>query len=584
MRLAPFVGVMLLVGAPVATTHGETVGLELVNPIERELISGDTHEYGLRLEDEQFVFVAVDQTGIDVVVQLVSPEGDTLQQIDADSPWETETLVFTTRAAGQYVVGVRAFDPQTSPGPYVITLERKEPLATSPGGRIDQLLAPWSRPGSPGAVVAVVRDGDVLHKRGYGLANLEYEIPATSHTVFRLGSMAKQFTAFAIAMLEECGDLALDDDIRKYLPEVPELEGTTTLRNLLDHTSGLREQFNLLALAGYGLDDAITGDHVLRLVARQRELNFPPGEEYNYCNTGYVLLAEVVSRVTGESFPDWMAENVFEPLGMRSTRFTDGAAEIIPGRAYAYAYGESGRLAKMDRSFSIYGSGGLYSTCDDLLKWVQNLEDGRVGGASVIERMEQAGRLNNGETVGYGFGNNVEKRNGLRVYSHGGMVGGFKSWLERFPDQHFAVIVLSNMRTLWPDEIAEQISEFYLDSEMEILRPDETSVAPEAGSPADAREAVEPFAPSPDQLLEYAGEYFSPELSSVLTLYVEEGRLFARHFRHDQVFLRPTAVDEFEGYAWFFPGVRFQRDEDGGVTGFRVLGKKAREVQFFRRD
>jgi CubicO group peptidase (beta-lactamase class C family) len=579
MRRFTFAATLILTCAAAAVARAEPLTLELGQTLEQELAPSDTHAYVVRSTAGQFVFVAVDQVSIDVLVQLVGPDGVVLQEIDADSPWEMEALVFTTRAAGEHVVRVRAFDPEASPGRYAITLERREPLATSESGRIDQLLAPWSRPGFPGAVVAVVRDGEALHERGYGLANLEYDIPATPRTVFRLGSMAKQFTAFAVAILAERGDLALDDDIRDYLPEVPELGWTISIRNLLDHTSGLREQFNLLALAGYGLDDAITGDQILRLIGRQRELNFRPGEEYSYCNTGYVLLAEIVSRVTGEPFPDWMAEHVFEPLGMTSTRFTDGATEIIPGRAYAYDYGETGGLVKMDRSLSVYGSGGLYSTCDDLLKWVRNFEDGRTGGEAVLERMQQQDTLNNGDTIAYAFGNQVGKRNGLRVFSHGGMVGGFKCWLERFPDQRFAVIVLSNMRTLWPDEIAARVSEVCLGAEMEVAAPPQAAEGPgtEGAEP-------EPYEPAPDQLLEYAGEYFSRELDSTLTVSVDGGRLFASDLRHGRIFLRPVARDEFESSVWFLNGVRFEREEGNAIAGLKVLGSRARSVAFVRQD
>ena len=168
------------------------------------------------------------------------------------------------------------------------------------------------------------------------------------------------------------------------------------------------------------------------------------------------------------------------------------------------------------------------------------------------------------------------------LYSHGGMVGGFKNWVERFPGQHFAVVVLSNMRTLWPDDIAEQISEFYLGAEMETPQPDGVPVAASSDGITETPEP-EPFDPSPNQLKEYVGAYVSAELKSVFTLYLENGRLFARHFRHEPVFLRPTAADEFEGFAWFFPGVRFERNEQGTITGLRVLGRKAHDVLFVRR-
>ena len=201
---------------------------------------------------------------------------------------------------------------------------------------IDQIFEKWDRSDTPGAAVAVVKDGEIIFKKGYGLANMEYEIAITPNTVFHIASVSKQFTAFAALLLEKDGIISMDDDIRKYIPEVPDFGKTITLRHLATHTSGLRDQWDLLALGGWRLDDVITTEHVLKLVNKQKGLNFDPGEEFIYCNTGFTLLAEVVARVSGKTFAEFCEERIFQPLQMDRTLFYDDHEKIVPNRSYSY--------------------------------------------------------------------------------------------------------------------------------------------------------------------------------------------------------------------------------------------------------
>lgn len=186
--------------------------------------------------------------------------------------------------------------------------------------KVDKLFTEWNKPDSPGAALAVIKDGSVIYKNGYGSANLEYNIPITPSTIFHVASVSKQFTAFAVVMLADQGKLSLDDDIRKHLPEIPDFGKTVTIQHLVHHISGMRDQWELLAMAGWRLDDVITKEHILTMVRHQRELNFNPGDEHMYCNTGYTLLAEIVERVTGQSFSEWTKANLFKPLGMVNTQ------------------------------------------------------------------------------------------------------------------------------------------------------------------------------------------------------------------------------------------------------------------------
>ncbi len=255
--------------------------------------------------------------------------------------------------------------------------------------KVDQLFATWDKPESPGAAIAVIRDGAVIYKRGYGSANLEYNVPITSQTVFHVASVSKQFTAFAITMLANQGKLSLDDDIRKHLPELPDFGKKITIRHLIFHTSGLRDQWTLLGMAGWRLDDVITKEHIMKIVRHQKELNFDPGAEYLYSNTGYTLLAVIVERVSGQPFRDYTEASIFKPLGMTNTHFHDDHERIVKNRAYSYSSAGPGRGFKAaPLTYANVGATSLFTTAEDLARWVINFEDKKIGGVDVIKQMQ----------------------------------------------------------------------------------------------------------------------------------------------------------------------------------------------------
>ena len=258
--------------------------------------------------------------------------------------------------------------------------------------RIDGIFAPWNKKDTPGASVAVIRDGKMIFSKGYGMANLEYGVPNKPETVFHIASVSKQFTTFAVLLLEEDGKLSLDDDIRKYVPEVPDFGKKITLRHLAHHTSGLRDQWALIALAGGRLDDVITTEHILKLVKRQKELNFEPGAEYLYSNTGYTLLAEVVARVSGKSFAEFTSERIFKPLKMNKTLFYDDHEKIVKNRAYSYYRSPNG-YRKAVLSYANAGATSLFTTVEDLGLWALNFENPVVGTKETIAKNAQERRL-----------------------------------------------------------------------------------------------------------------------------------------------------------------------------------------------
>jgi CubicO group peptidase (beta-lactamase class C family) len=329
--------------------------------------------------------------------------------------------------------------------------------------KVDAVFATWDRPDSPGAAVAVVKGGAVVYAGGFGMADLEHDVPITPRTVFHVASVSKQFTAFGILLLAERGKLGLDDDIRKYVPEVPDFGVTITLRQLALHTSGLRDQWDLLQIGGWRMDDVITQAQILKMVSRQRELNFKPGAEQLYCNTGYTLLAEVVKRVGGEPFPAWMKGQVFQPLGMDHTLFYDDHERIVKDRAYSYRPARDG-WKKSVLSYANAGATSLFTTASDMTRWLAHVtsEEPRVGSETTLSRWVQPGQLGGGETIPYAFGLSVDRYHGLRRIGHSGGDAGYRSYVGWFPEEGLGVVVLGNVASMNPSGLAMRVADLYL--------------------------------------------------------------------------------------------------------------------------
>src|SRR6266480_1498227 len=326
--------------------------------------------------------------------------------------------------------------------------------------KVDQLFAQWDKPDTPGCALAVIKEGQIVYKRAYGMANLELAVPLTTTSVFNVGSMAKQFTAISILMLARQGKLSLDDDFRKYIPEAPDFGTPITLRHLIHHTSGLRDVFEMMQMAGCRDTDVITEKDILDMVSRQRTLNHRPGEEYLYTNTGYVLLAVIVKRVTGQSLGEFAEANIFKPLGMTKTHFYEDSSMIINDLVDGYLT-KAGGFKKAMPADNFVGSGSLLTTVEDLARWDENFYDKRVGGPAVIEQMLTPGVIKNDPTFDYAFGLNINQYKGLRMIQHSGSRLGYRAQLMRFPDQRFSVACLCNVR-IDQDALARRIADIYL--------------------------------------------------------------------------------------------------------------------------
>ena len=379
---------------------------------------------------------------------------------------------------------------------------QQAPAAKAPGlsteAQVDRVFERWNRSDTPGCVVGVAVDGKPVLVKAYGMANLEYGIRLRPDTVFESGSVAKQFTAAAVALLCQDGKLSLDDPVRKHIPELPDFGIPILVRHFLNHTSGLRSQWPLMSLSGRPTGRAVhTVDEILELVARMKELNFKPGDEFLYNNTGYTLLGVVVARASGKSFEAFCQERLFKPLGMTRTQWRDDFTEVVPDRATPYGRKFNGTFFTNMSFTDVIGNGGLLTTVGDLLVWNENLDNPRVGGRALVDQLETRGRLNDGFENEYAQGLVVTTYKGLREVSHGGSTAGYQTFLARFPNERLSIAVLSNVTASGPAGLAHQVADIYL--------------AGKTKEPAKPAAAAVPI----ETLKRYAGVYREPLTDAV---------------------------------------------------------------------
>jgi CubicO group peptidase (beta-lactamase class C family) len=337
-------------------------------------------------------------------------------------------------------------------------------LPANASARVDSIFAAYATTTSPGCIVGVGQAGKQVYAKAYGMSNLEYNVPLTPESISESGSVAKQFTAAALALLQLDGKLSIDDDIRKYLPEVPDFGQRITIRNLLNHTSGLRDQWAMWGLADRGPGSEVhTIPKVLDLVHRQRDLNFPVGSEYLYSNTGYVLASVIVTRVSGMPFARFTHERLFKPLGMNHTQWRDDYRRIVPNRATAYR--REGGAWVQDMPFTmVHGNGGLLTTVGDWLIWNDALDRGLLGKPELTRMLETQGKLTSGRTLDYALGLTItEARPGIHEIAHGGATAGYRTYLARYPEGNkLSVALLCNAASANATGLARRVAAVFL--------------------------------------------------------------------------------------------------------------------------
>jgi CubicO group peptidase (beta-lactamase class C family) len=493
---------------------------------------------------------------------------------------------------------------------------------------------------TPGCAVGVAYHGEVVLRSGYGMADLERNVPITADTVFESGSVAKQFTATALLLLAQQVRISLDDPLRKYLPEIPDYGAPLTIRHVLSHVSGLREWRLVATFAGIGEGSYVLSNRdLLRMASQQRALNFTPGTAYSYTNTGFNIATILIERVlaNGKTFQDFTREAIFEPLRMTHTRWRDDFRAVVPNRALAYGRAAGGWVQETPIE-NIIGAGGMLSTVGDWLLWNENFSHARVGGPDVVKALETPAKLGDGKTITYAKGLVVSRFDGVREVAHSGSTGGYRTWLGRYPDQGVSVAVMCNsgqanptqlgreVARLWNGAIAAQKSAPFAvdaaklgeraglyrkvrDNTVAELRVTDgkltmdpgVALVPTAAGRFSAGERqfvfenggfrvmtpdgdtvyerVEPAHPAASELAPLAGDYGSPDTGATLTVAAKNGELTLAIGSNPPVRLRPTFRDAFmmQGTA-----IRFLRGADGKVTGLSAGDDRAWDLRFSR--
>jgi CubicO group peptidase (beta-lactamase class C family) len=509
-----------------------------------------------------------------------------------------------------------------------------------PENKVDAVFSKWTA-STPGCSVAATVDGQTVLQKAYGMADLEHDVRNLPDTIFEAGSVSKQFTAAAVLLLAKAGKLSLDDPVRKYVPELPEYGSPLLIRHMLNHTSGLRDWGSVEGIVGWPRTSrAYTHDHVVDIVSRQTHLNFTPGTNWSYSNTGFNLAAIIVSRVSGESFAEFSRKNIFAPLGMTHTSWRDDYTRVLKNRAIAYS--ETGGEYHTNMPFeNIHGNGGLLTTVGDLMRWNENFVEPRIGDTEFVRLQQTPGKFNDGKSHEYGLGLYIGEYKGLKEVSHSGSTAGYRAFLTRFPDQHVSVAVLCNASTGQAEQYAHAIADLYLEPSLKPAAPPRTVTLTAAdmdsraglyrnlttGEPMtitrdkdvlrlqnvqmqplsntrfalnngrslefDARggvrlnnrngtvesyERVQPANPSAPQLAAYSGTYTSDEAELTLKVGVRDGALEISRRPNSTFRLAPVYEDTFNA-----PGlglIRFYRSATGQVTEFSVVQDRVWDLRF----
>ena len=447
------------------------------------------------------------------------------------------------------------------------------PSAPPWASNVDRVFQQWDTRATPGCALGVFQDGRITYEHGYGMADFEHDVPIAPRSVFYVGSLTKQFTAMAAALAIQEGRLAYDDSIRKYLPEMPAYADAIKVSNLVHHTSGLRDYYALLTIAGRRYDSLYDNDAVLRFAARQKKLNFAPGDQYSYSNTGYQLLAVAIQRATKTPFAEYGDQQIFGPLGMTVTHFHTDATRIVKDRVIGYS-GTAGKWTIDVPDNERAGAGGLYTSIHDLQRWDENFYTSKVGGADVIKKLQTPARLNDGKAIAYAWGLEIGKYRGLDTVEHSGSLHGYRAELIRFPSQHTSVAILCNHSGIVPSRLARQVADLVLAG---VLQPAGAGRG-EGSAPGPAPRAQ--GAPSDGDLHAREGTYYSDELDSTFALSTKGGGLYLQR----DTDAAPIALTPIDGQSYRAPGfvIRFG-PPSGPVTAFTVEAGAVRGVEFVRR-
>lgn len=439
---------------------------------------------------------------------------------------------------------------------------------------VDALFEEWDSEDSPGCALIVIKEGKILYSNGYGMANVELKVPITPKTVFYIGSVSKQFVAMCMLLLAEQGKIDLDADVRQYLPEFPNYGYTINIRNLIHHTSGIRDNLTLWELAGRSHLEEIPEAEIYDMICRQEELNFEPGTKYLYSNSCYFLMSLIVERVTGQSLREYAQEHIFKPLGMKHSIFNDDNRRLIANRALGYRKNKEGEIENMLMRFDLVGSGGLYSTVEDLFLWDQNFYHNKVGtqGQTLITKMLTNGKFKDGSDVGYAFALRNDDYKGISTISHSGTLGGYRAHFVQFPEQEFSVVILSNLANFLPEQSAYQVADIYLKKAFK----EAPKVAEKKRGYKQSDQLTDRYHPSEKDLQVYVGTFYSKELDIKYQLKLSGNQLYLQVKNLEAIPLKAVRKGVFENS--HFGTLRFNTE----INGFRLDAGRVKNLKFVK--
>ncbi len=450
-----------------------------------------------------------------------------------------------------------------------ISYQSKAQFSQTKLQQIDSLFMTWNQPNHPGGSIGIMQNGEVIYSKAFGLASMEYLVPNAPNTAYNIASVSKQFTSMGILLLEQEGKLSIDEDIRKYLPELPDFGEKITLRHCMHHTSGMRSLHALLGMAGWRGDDARSNKDLFRFMKQQKDLNFKPGAEYLYCNTGYMLMADIIERLTDEKFVDWMQKNVFRPLGLTDTYVEAVYNRIVPNNATSYNGSMEKGFSRATEFWGYVGSGNIHSTTKDLLNWMDNYHTPKKGWAQVFAKMKTVDVLNNGDTLHYAFGVDTKAYKGVKRVGHGGAIGGFRSNAVTFPDEELNIVVLTNFSSANAGGKVNEIADVLLNKK-DNSKSSKTSTKP----------ALPQLIFTNQQLKEYVGTYYSPELDTHYHFKLIGAELMGNHHRHGDFELKFLTKDKLKASLGAFENIEIKRSKDNKIAGIFVSNGRVRNMWF----
>lgn len=533
------------------------------------LRGGEVHRYALRLQAGQFAAVRIPQIQGNLAAVVFDPDGKLMGIVDQNGAGQAEVATIEARKAGDYAIQIAMFEWDSADATYQIEWTRRERAERNPAGRARQLFESWYDPERPGGVLLVLHEGKVAFEGAIGIENALSRRPLSVHSPIDLASVSKQFTAYGIALLVDRGQLSLSDDIRRYLPEMPDYGATITIQHLLEHTSGIRDWDGLFGLIGRNVEDGISADDVLAMAARQKSLTFATGREQRYSNTGYVLLAKIIERVTRQPFDRWTKANIFEPLKMRECGFSQDPAS--PARVASYRAQYPASLPSSTKRTVTVGSSGLTCSAHDLAVWLDNYRSSRLGGERAQALVTQPSAAPTSSESDYVFGNWHRRRSGHVLIGHQGLAAGYRTSLHSFPADKLAFIYLANDGNDATYERVRVIEDLFLSiPATEIEAPDGDYVP---AAPVTLRDEL---------IAQLVGRYHSDELSADYEVVRSGQGVVAQHSDAGTIRLSPNGTDTYSSDKWFVPSLTFVRDAAGQVEGFQIESEDVGLLRFTR--